>query len=80
MPLLVYDSRFSVKYVGKFVTIDSVHHLLQRVVFVKAVACDQKAELVAAGEGNSFVHGVIQSLVRFADNSMYPWAVSVDDR
>ncbi len=48
---------------------NAVHHLLQSIVLVKAVARIQEAEIIAAGKADSFVHGIVQSFVRFADDA-----------
>ena len=80
MPVLVYDSGFSVKHIGQFAAVDGMHHLLQCVVLVKTVARVQETEIIAAGKGDALIHSVIQSFVRFADNGVYVRAVAVDNR
>ena len=80
VPVFVYDGCFSVEDIGQFVAVDAVYHLLQGVILVKTVARIQEAEIIAAGKGDSFVHGIIQSFVRFAHYGVYPRAVAVDDR
>ena len=80
VPVFVNNRSFPVDDVGENTPMNAVHHLLQSIVFVKAVARIQKTEIVAAGKGNRLVHGIVQSFVRFADDGSYPWTVSVDDR
>lgn len=77
--VFVYDGSLSVEYVGQFVAVDGMYHLLQSIVFVKAVAGVEEAEIVAGGKANSFVHCIIQPFIRFADDGLYPRPVSVDD-
>jgi len=71
MPVLVYDSGFSVKYIGQFIAVDGVHHLLQRIILMKTVACIQETEIITAGKGDALIHSVIQSFVGFADDGVY---------
>ena len=44
-----------------------MHHLLQGVVFMETVSGIQETEVVARCQVDAFVHGIIQSFVRFAN-------------
>ena len=52
VPVFVNNRSFPVDDVGENAPMNAVHHLLQSIVFVKAVACVQKAEIVAADDGS----------------------------
>ena len=79
VPFLIHQRCFAIQHVGQFAAGDGVHHLLQGVVFVEAVAGIEEAEVIAGGKSDAFVHGVVQSLVRFAHDAGDAVFVPVDD-
>ena len=63
---LIYQGRFTVQYVGELVAGQRMHHLLQRVIFMEAVAGIEEAEIIARSQPDTLVHGVVQTFVRLA--------------
>ena len=68
MPLFINQSRFTINYVRQFTNSQGMYHLLQSVIFVETVSGIEETEIVAGCQVDAFVHGIVQSLVRFADD------------
>ncbi len=59
--------------------VQAVYHLLQGVVLVEAVAGIEEAHVVARGQCQSLVHGVVQAVVGLADEACHAFLVAADD-
>ena len=75
----VHQFRLAIEHVGQLRLVDGVRHPQQGVVFVEAVAGVEEAEVVARGQPDAFVHGVVQPPVRLAHYDGDAFAVAVDD-
>ena len=79
MSFVVYQFRLAIEDIGQLGFTQGVRHALQGVIFVKAVSGVEEAEVVARGQSDAFVHGVIQALVRFAHYGGDAVAITVDN-
>ena len=80
MPFAVHQVRLAVDDARqRVVRSQRVDNLLQGIVLVKAVAGIEETEVIARGQRDALVHGVIESAIRFADHAGNAVAVTVDD-
>ena len=64
--LLVNLGCLTVEYMRQFLFIlDGIHYGLQRIGCMECIAGIKEAEIVTRGKGNSLVHGIVKSVIRF---------------
>lgn len=74
----VHNGCFSVQHIGQVSAVDGMHHPQQGVFLVQFIPCVQEAQVVAGGQADAFVHGVVQAVVGFADHGGDMFAVLLD--
>ena len=79
MAFFIDDGCLSINHIRKFRMLECMHDSLQSLVVVELIAGIQEAEIVAGGQTDTLVHGIVQAFVGFADYLADPVAVFLHD-
>ena len=79
MSFFVHNGCVTIQYIRKCGLCNGVYHQLESIVLMQFVTCIQEAEVIAGGQFDSLVHGIIQSFIRLTDYGMYMFLVLFND-
>ena len=74
----IYNRCFTIDDIGKFLSLQCVYNLLQGLVFMKLIACIQETQVISCRHSDTFVHGVVKSLVWFTDDIADAFLIFMD--